>query len=194
MLCGVRFLAIHTLLVWVAQAPRTSSEKSDSRMLTTQDMAAFAVMHVKKKSFSQGSSITNVFRNHFCSLHFELVLKLVSTTVVTKQNTWGGWNNSSMVRSTCCSCRRSRFDFQHLYWLTTTYNSSSGGSDGHLQLLRHLNACNTHTYTHTDSHIPLIIYLLKFNSWKMEQLINELKNIFYLFLVWTCIFSLISYS
>lgn len=35
MLCGIRSLAIHTLLVWVAQAPRTSSEKSDSRMLTT---------------------------------------------------------------------------------------------------------------------------------------------------------------
>lgn len=60
MLCGVRFLAIHTLLVWVAQAPRTSSEKSDSRMLTTQDMAAFAVMHVKKKA-SHKEAVSQMF-------------------------------------------------------------------------------------------------------------------------------------
>lgn len=61
MLCGVRFLAIHTLLVWVAQAPRTSSEKSDSRMLTTQDMAAFAVMHVKKKKASHKEAVSQMF-------------------------------------------------------------------------------------------------------------------------------------
>ena len=69
---------------------------------------------------------------HSCHIYHKHLLHLILTHT---QCYLGSWRDDLAVKSTGCSSREPRFDSQHPNPVTMVYDSSSRGSDIHLQTL-----------------------------------------------------------